>query len=687
MNFTKVKEPRYLHNQKNKIQSQKIIKINPYLLIKRNINTIIFKDINSKLIASMILDHNFVYRSFKINSKYNIDKINFIINKLKDSGYFNKIQTFYVFFNNCKYLVIQFNFNSIIKEIIIDNANELKIHNNYLKSLLKKQIGNPKNLQLISNIIISIKHWYFIRGYRWIKVLYKIPSCNTNTIAINIIESKIKRIEIICINNKTKIQDKNLDKFILKTLNVSLSKNLNFYSFESGIIKLKTKRLINHFSYEVKYTSKTNLKVTIKYSCLEKSKSYLFSSDIYSDHRFLNLIYYNLYKNFNNLIERFNNFIYWKNMSIMHLYFKRIDCYLNTQYKNLILCYITNFKNQNKKDKYISQDNYLKFKYYIKLLLIEFEKYNNNNIFVTSYKYTGLKNNFYYNYNLSISIFKNTNKIKKFFLKTIFSYNIYNKIFFDYNNNSSGAIINFTQNLLSNFDICQKINLYNNSYKEENVIFQNKLTKISNFYKYLYYLINIECYKINQQFIDYTIELYSSKLNFQTFIIPRNIFNFYFQVYSPLIIYLEEFSKYNRANHFVNVKYTKIIYLSKNSFNTFMNKFIFSIEFKLFGNFKKFIHMQKSEKNFLLNDNSKKRFKQYFQASLEYYIYKKYNTEIFILFRCKYPYNKYKNKIFNSYIGTGLKIIFPIKQIPIININYELDFNKISRLYAKLYFK
>nr|YP_010471138.1 hypothetical protein N4M48_pgp054 [Synarthrophyton patena]UVF62967.1 hypothetical protein [Synarthrophyton patena] len=702
MNFTKVKESGYLHNQKDTIISSAEISINSYLLLSKNINNIIFQGINNQLIKNIVLEKIYNQTFFSAQSNLNINKINSIINTLRCSGSFNSIKAFYLLFNQYQYLVIQLKVNNVIKEIIIQNTNKIKIPKKFLMLILKKQIGRPKNLKLIHEIIENIKNWYNIRGYKWIKVSCKIPASNLSQLNLFINENIINEIKINSAHTKIKISEKNLESFILHKLNIVLGKTINIYHIELGILKLKAQKIILSCDYKVQYISKNTLKINIEYNYLDAGKYNLLNRSIYLNDKLMNFIYKESCKAFSYLWHRLidaSNFKQIINTSLEHTA-------INCNDKTLVLSNLLNIIYKYQDSKFNIKQNHLQIKYSINIFnnllnkfIIDLKQYQGKQSLIISYKYLKLDNSNYNDCEILLCIFQKIYKIKNFILQVIFKNTQYKQIFFDNYHNFYGIKINFIKNFISKFYISQKFNIYNYTYKMNFLYNVNSWNTIHKFCKLNNYLIINKFHQINQQLINYTIIISSQALQLRQNLIPQNIWNFSFHTYMPLIIHFEEFTKNAQINHLINIDYTKVINFSQNRLNILVNTLICQIKLRAFYNFVQKISITRLSnwqrlQNYTINLKEKK---EHFDANLEYCIYKKYHILLCLLYNyhqiinqinldnSKYEINQ-KNTLSHS-IGTGIEINLPIYQLPIIRLNHEFYCNGTSRLYVKLSFK
>nr|YP_010728805.1 hypothetical protein P6G75_pgp042 [Lithothamnion corallioides]WEA76999.1 hypothetical protein [Lithothamnion corallioides] len=714
MNFQKVKQPVYLHNRRTDSLVSQMVHVNQNDLLRQNIKTVIVKGISNANLKKIIFQHLNINHIFTQKKYLSFYKLNFIINKLRYSGFFNKISASYLSFNNHPYLIIQLNLNPILQEILIQNVDELKVPKKYLISILQKQIGYPKSLKIINNMIHKIQSWYFIRGYKWVKVSYKICYSNRRKIEIAILESQISDIEIHCINGISQIYKKEIESFILNQLNIIRGQSLNFYNIELGIIKLKTQKLILSCNYEVQYTNKNTLKIIIKYRCLEDRISYFFNRSIYLHYQLLDSICKEAYMAFNDILNSFDSSIYWKQIRNIYLclqYQVNSSTFNNLSYNNLFLSNFLQIKDiikyKNQDDAFIILKNNLKFKHHINHLnnfftnlIIYLEKYQRKTSIIISYNYPIVKNNQYHEKYSLLSTFQNIFKIKSSIFKAIFEQVKYKKKFFDNDYISYGTDIMFTHNLSSDIYIFQKLSLFDNIY-DKNLLYRKNLPE--NLYKFFRLTNNTlknKVYTIHQKFIYYIIDIKSNALNFKDRLIPSNLWNFSISAYTPLLFNSKEFNRSKRINHLINIQHSRIISFSSNTLNALTNTFIFNIDFKTFLGAVRYIPVNVLNffNNWQIFQNSSAdstiKIYPYLYTNIEYHIYKQYNICLFLFLDHKqyfnlnhidHEINQIKGGLY--LFGTGLEISLPIHQIPVIKTKYEMNINGNCRLYTKLYFK
>lgn len=690
MNFIKVKEPGYLHNNSNQMKYYEIIRINPSLFFKKNINKIIFKGINNKLVKNIILNNLGLCNILTIKTPLTLESINSIISKLRNSGYFNKIKAFYLLLNNYPYLIIQLELNFLIKEIVIHNSNKLKISNSYLTSIAKKQIGYPASLKLVNSFINHIKDWYYLRGYKWIQISYKKQLFNFNTLEVFIIESKIKNIQISCLNSKLQSDNQKEKSLILERLNIVLGEPLNFYNLELGIIKLKTQQPIFYCNYDIQYTKDKNLQIHIQYYDCQQELSYIFNRSIYFNDQLLELIHQQTYLNIHNFLNSFNSLQYFRYTITKYLSTKIFSSYFS--YKNFILSNYFNINNKYKYNPFTVLQNYLKIRHSLNSLfnqlIIDIKKSEDEDNMILSYKYFKLNNNRYSKQNINIYIFRNIYKIKNIIIQSILQNIKYRKVFFDDYYNFYGVEGNLVYKLISNLSIHENVNIYNKAYQENHIFYFNEWNSIYKLFSLVYQTTINRYYKTYQKFIDYQILIRSNSLNFKQKLIPKQIWHFTIKACTPLILSFTEFNKNQSIKYNLDFQYSKIFNFSKNRFTALVNTIILQCELKSFGSLRKYKNFNKI--------NSKLKHK-YAYASLEYYIYKKYNICFFLFFNYQYPLNQYfwnfskslipQLKQNNHMLGTGLEISLPMNQIPIIQLKHSFSYYGIYRFYAKLYFK
>lgn len=708
MNFNKIKEPIYLHNKRIKSLVSQVIYINQNYLLRQNVQTVIFKGINNKNLKKAIFQYLNINYIFKRKKKLTFHKINSIVNKLRHSGFFDKISISYLSFNNYLYLLIQLNLNPILKEIVVQNVNQLKIPKKYLISILQKQIGYPKSLKIVNNIIHKIQSWYFIRGYRWVKVSYKVYHSNVPKIELTILESQISKIEIHCTNGLSKVYRERIESLILNQLRIMTGRSLNFYDIELGIIKLKNQKLVLSCNYEIEYTSKNTIKIIIKYRCLEDRISYFFNRSIYFQYQLFDFFCKETYTTFNNIWHDFDDFLYKKQIKNIYSYLQYgvNSCVLSNLHYNNVL--ISNFlqikdiiKYKNKENAFIVIKNNLKFKHYIYYLnnfftnlLIDFEKYKRKTSIIISYKCLVLENDLYNEKYVILSLFRNVFKIESSIFKAICEKIKDKKKFFTDNYISYGINISFIYNLLSNISIFQKLSLFNTVYDKNLLHIKYFPESLYDFFRLTNNRLKNKVCTIHQKFICYIIEV---KSNFKDRSIPSHLWNLSIKGYVPFMLNSKESNIRKRVNYLINIQYKRRINSSNNTLNTFTNRFIFNIDFKTFLGVARYIPVNTLNNWQILQSCSNYSIMQiptYLYTNIEYHIYKQYHIGLFLFLDYKQCFNingidNGINKIKGGcyLFGTGLEISLPVSQVPVVKTKYEMNINGSCRLYTRLYFK
>lgn len=714
MNFKQIKQPEHIHNRRTDHLILPMIHINQNYLVGQNVKTVIFKGINNKNLKRVIFQYLNIDYIFKRKKRLTFHKINFIVSRLRHSGFFNHISASYLPFNNRLYLLIQLNLNPILKEIMVQNVNELKIPKKYLISILQKQIGYPKSLKIINNMIHKIQSWYFIRGYKWIRIWYKVHHSNRSRIELTILESQISSIEVYCLNAISQSYKKFMESLILNQLKIMIGQNLNFYNIEFGIMKLKNQKLISNCNYEIKYTNTNTLKIIIKYRCFEDRMSYFFNRSIYFQYQLFDYIHRKTYLAFNKLLHGVYDFVYWQ--QIRNIYFHLQDqanssIFSNLHYNNLFL---SNFlqirdiiKHKKKENTLIILKNSIKFRHRIHYfnnslinLLISFEKYQRNTNIIISYKYPVPENNLYDTKYSLLSLFRNIFKIDDSMFKAIFEQTKHKKKFLTSIYISYGTDIMFMHDISPNISIFQKLSFFNTVYNKIFLYIKYLPENLYEFFQSTNNRLKNRICTVHQKFICYMIEIKLNRLTFKDRFIPSNSWNLSVKAHTPLMFNRQEVGIRKIVNHLVSIQYRRIINFSNNILDAFTNTFILNIDFKAFWGAVAYIpiNMLNILNNWQILEGSSSNLittmSTYIYTNIEYYIYKQYHIGLFLFLDGKQYFNvKHLNHEINKmqesfyFFGTGLEISLPISQIPIIKTKYEINIDGSCRLYTKLYFK
>lgn len=567
--------------------------------------------------------------------RFNKAFINKLIYKIKESGYFNKIEYNYLYINTSKYIIFRIKTNTILKRIKISKYKQLKISKNFLIKLFKSQIGLPINYKLIDLSINQINKWYRMNGFEWHKINYNY--CHkTNEININILEGKILNSyciydEIITnIADKTKINK--LNSLIKQELNIISGTILNIHDLERKIVKLKEKYFINYIKYKVEYNS-NNIDITVKYNFSNFNKLSMLNKDIILQDYFRIISFFIFNKKINRikkLIDNiYKNLIYQYNIKYYNFY--------NIKYKNIILNIFIKIQLNNQLQLFSHALLYNKIYLYTNIGVNNILKIIIHDIYIYKYCYKNIIYNYTYHYLkkiLSIKI--------KLSIKYLNKIEIIQSLDTKYSKYISKHFIHYLYNDFHKFIDIYKLNFLNKVKKDTFFIYKIKIK-----HNYLYLLTKNNliiyykmCVNLNIETMQY---LKSSKYYL------HNIQLNYKKLYKiPTLI------KYENILYTIINLNILIGNLSKcqNILQNFSKQIILKIEYQLYINKRNFIYLYYHNKSnhktlySIINDNS-------------------YSVPI--------------------YVGIGIQTYMPIEYIP--NIRLEMVINSCKKQLFYFYIK
>nr|YP_007878285.1 conserved hypothetical plastid protein [Calliarthron tuberculosum]AGA63896.1 conserved hypothetical plastid protein [Calliarthron tuberculosum] len=700
MNLQNIKLLNYFNNRKLITLFSNTSDLNQDYLIQKHTTKIIIQGITNNCLKDKIFQSLQISHFFKFKNKLKSDKISIIIKKLKYSGFFKKINLFHVSGNQEKCLIIQVVTNPIIRMIKISNINKLKISEKDLVNILKIQIGYPRNLVLIDNIIKEIEFWYFIRGYRWSKINYYIH--NNNKLILNIREGQIDEIQFKCINNNNKHYKQGLQKLLLNELQVFPGQILNYCHIETGIEKLKSQKILLNCNYIIQYNNNYNLKIILKYRIPDKQLFYFFYQSICLPYSLLHLIYLRWFSEVINYKNQFYPYISIHNDLNLKYFIKIFDTNNLIKYNILIYKFwnMTIVKNSSVHTFYKLKNN-LRFKFYFNQLnnklshcLISLVKSKNKNQISIIYnhpydehhKYCLNKKSIFIRQQ-SCQINKNpsvlqSNKVNntKAYLYPIF----YKKIAFTLTKI-------FSRSLYTN----QRIMLTNH-------IYQANLLHLNHNWQTSKYSINTDIIKkiqfLYSKLASHIITIQSNTCQNKYEIKPNVFWKLSIHKIGTILFDHQISTLKDKLKQYISFQYKQTITtLNKNkkdiAGNILLNIKIDTIrrgtQLQYFP-----YNTMKINNYFETIQNSKYTLKKitYFLIALdlEFYINKAHQIACFIFIDSNNYINhftNYQNNIYNTKLGVGIMINPKIKLIPIIKLKYELQNNCNCKLYATFYFK
>ena len=658
--------PYDIKNFKIKNKLIKIKKIQSQNCNKSILEKIIFKHIKLNIHTFDDIQNNNVY----------IKYINNLLKKLKSSGYISCIKMFDVNTKNNKCLTLNIKTNPIVKKITILNYKKLKIPSHFLKNVLKKHLGMPRNYHLINDSFNLIYLWYKSKGFAWISIeLIEQDMLNTNNIAFNIIEGLVKDVKLICRTKNTHNPPllKFLNSLIKQELGIYSGSILNINRIERGIKHLINLHLIQNCNYIIK-RDKTEFIVIIKYDICKNNIAYSY--------------------NYSSILNNYSNY-------------KRIY--------NLLSEYLTRFK-------FFSRQTLYTRKSHIFSSIIQIDQ-------ALSYRYKSFyRNNRIHSFFTDFAILNNHAQLGINFSHPYIYKKEQNKTFSHLKMNLNNKIIKnylcypFIVLHLNGLSINQKSDLLAYLYRYIFSIQYNLLNSISMLHKgwYIYNkLIQINLcikdYQLNtcrQQksfrgigFIDISKLLKSIKyqlIYLQISIKHNNFYNWnrlqngqFIKIYSKLLTYIKtnhnnNWHKLVYLNQNIKIQYMQVFKLPKIGKDIYYHLFIIFAECQFSINSHRyepiFYSSYNQVNNLFIKENPQKKSGSscFHILNIEYHISKIKHLSIYFFFnhidyldnqKQHKPYIKAINNIYkyNIQIGSGIKFYIPIKKLPDIKLEYSID--------------
>ena len=663
-----------------------------HLLISKKFNTqkinrILFIGIKNNVLKNKIFKSVQLQNLFNFQSKLTINNIDTIIQQLKFSGFFKhvKIQTSIYKRNQ---LIIQLCVNPIIKIIQINNINQLKFSAIDFEKICQSQIGYPKNLKLLNNIIENIHKWYFIKGYRWSRINYNI--FNNNKLIINIKEGLISKIQISCINknNLEKFYQQNLNLLIIQELQISPGQILHYDTIESGIIKLKNQHIISSCYYKVYFQNDGTFKIILKYRLPYKTSIYSFYQIIYFPCYLIKLLHiqYSTYvvKIKKWLPEYQINYLCY-NLQVINLISHVL--FLNKLWLTMKFYYlftpIKQFNNNFTFNFFSISNNYI-----YSFFFTSSKKFLHNNYIFFRYLYFKRYNNQFLKYTFAISI-------KRKFIQTkenlfIFLSNYHNTIKFHLNN----AVLEIIELTIINdlFKLCsinQQFNLIQEIYQLHLLYIHNIWTK---YYKNIYESVkNLMAFNL---WINYYFDIVSNVYNYK----HNNQLNIFWTLSTKIIslakINSEKLNlpqiakcsvslKYKQITKSLEYKLSKIFYKLLIDINLEINNenTLFQYYYNNTAQPLSFFHTIQNSKYTLIQ-----KINYLFTYNLELYLYRIQKFNFFIFITSEY-YISCQKLIYNNYVGMGITTYSQIKTFPIIKFKFEIHNINTYKIYVTFSFK
>nr|YP_009395976.1 hypothetical protein [Dasya naccarioides]ARW65162.1 hypothetical protein [Dasya naccarioides] len=564
---------------------------------------------------------------FKIKV-FNKTFMNKLMCKVKESGYFNKIEYNYLYINKSKYIIFRIRTNAILKKIKIYRYKKLNIPKNFLIKLFKSQVGLPINYKLINFSISQINRWYKVKGFEWNKVNYTYFQ-ETNEVKINIFEGEILNsyciYDEIVTNLEDKIKINQLNYIIKKELDILSGKTLNIHDLESKIINLKQKYFINYIKYKVEYNL-NNINITVKYNLSNFNKLSIFNKNVLVQNYFrivLHSIKNDNIKKIRKLIFNiYKNFIYQYNIAHRNIKYKStiLNIFINIQFNNkFIWRYYHLIYNK------LNINNSTRINQKLKIII--------QNIYVLKYYSKNIIHNYSYDYLRKILIIK----------------------------------IKLSTKYLNKIQIIQTLN--NNHFKNS--------IKYSIFYHYnnFHNFINIYKLKFFNKIKKNTLFIYKIKIKYSyIYLLTRNDLMIYYKIYinfhSEMIRYIQSYKFYL---HHIKLNYDRLHSMPK--FIKYENVLSIIINLNIFIG-----HLYQYQ-------NILQHFSKYIIIKVEYQLY--INKKFFIYLYYEYKSNQKKrysiiNKNFDNsplYLGIGTQIYIPIEYISSLRLEIAISSYKEQLFY------
>ena len=211
------------------------------------------------------LNKIFVYKKNIFNYIYKDVNFNKFLYKVNLCGFLNYTQRLNIDTNN--YVFLDIKTNPIVKSIKVFSSKntQLLIPRQLVFNQFKRQLGLPKNYNLIYKTINNINLWYQYNGFIWSDI--KLLNENLlNNISIKIDQGNIEKIKLICQStykiNKDFIDQTNL--LVKQELNLCPGNILNLHYLQKGIDKLKKYNIMSSCYYSIK-KSDNGLLIRIEY--------------------------------------------------------------------------------------------------------------------------------------------------------------------------------------------------------------------------------------------------------------------------------------------------------------------------------------------------------------------------------------------------------------------------------------
>jgi len=185
-----------------------------------------------------------------------------LINRLRFSGYFSRINLSYNTYRKTAIFTLELELYPILTKVEFLNIQNLLIPAHELQELVLSQVGYPKSLTQLTLLSRKIQHWYACRGYQWVHVKGLTKSEENYQVSFQIIEGTLESItyKLCPLVNHEIAQTTEIDKFIpIKFVDQMMSLYLEkgsmptLYNIEKAMNSLKETRFFYNFYYDVTF--------------------------------------------------------------------------------------------------------------------------------------------------------------------------------------------------------------------------------------------------------------------------------------------------------------------------------------------------------------------------------------------------------------------------------------------------
>nr|YP_009370216.1 hypothetical protein [Bulboplastis apyrenoidosa]ARO90705.1 hypothetical protein [Bulboplastis apyrenoidosa] len=154
-------------------------------------------------------------------------------------------------FSQYQVVEIKVSIYPILSKVLIISKKKHLIPNTVLKNIFINQVGLPKNFQQIHKSLEKILHLYISFGFKWVSIEIDHFNKNKNHLIIKIHEGEIQNIDTIYIPCETNNVSALRTQFILYILQMHKGEILNLHNLENRIIYLKNMKIVENIFYDV----------------------------------------------------------------------------------------------------------------------------------------------------------------------------------------------------------------------------------------------------------------------------------------------------------------------------------------------------------------------------------------------------------------------------------------------------